>query len=195
MLAQIPFDADAIQRSMGIRSFLGGLTGVAALRRLIFEPTCTINGIWGGYTGPGSKTVIPCQAAAKLDFRLVPDLTPAIAFHLLREHLARRGFDDVEVVDGEDGLMPTRTDLNASIVRAAISALTQVHDMAPVVYPSMAGSGPMYQLCQAYGIPAVSIGIGWTESRVHAPNESIRVADFIEGIKVMGRLYRMFAAT
>jgi acetylornithine deacetylase/succinyl-diaminopimelate desuccinylase-like protein len=193
MLAQIPFDAEAICRSLGIRAFLGGLTGIAALRRLIFEPTCSINGIWGGYTGPGSKTVIPCQAAAKLDFRLVPDLTPALALRLLREHLAGHGFADVEVVEAEGGLMPARTDPNAPIVRAALAALTQVHGTAPVVYPSMAGSGPMYQLCQAYGIPAVSIGVGWARSRVHAPNESVRIPDFIEGIKVMGRVYETFA--
>ena len=157
MLAAIPFDAAAIQRSLGMAGFLGGLDGAAALRRLMFEPTCTINGIWGGYSGPGSKTVIPCQAAAKLDFRLAPDQTPEEALRLLRAHLARRGFADIAVVDEEDGLMPARTDPAAAVVRAAVAAVTGVHGAAPVVQPSSAGSGPMYQLCQAYGIPAVNI--------------------------------------
>ena len=126
MLAAIPFDAAAIQRSLGMAGFLGGLNGAAALRRLMFEPTCTINGIWGGYSGPGSKTVIPCQAAAKLDFRLAPDQTPEEALRLLRAHLARRGFADIAVVDEEDGLMPTRTDPAAAVVRAAVAAITDV---------------------------------------------------------------------
>ncbi len=192
MLAAIPCDAAVVQRSLGMAGFLGGLTGTAALRRLMFEPTCTINGIWGGYTGPGSKTVIPCQAGAKLDFRLAPDQTPALTLHLVRAHLARRGFTDVQVTESEAGLMPTRTDPSAAIVRAAIAAMTDLYASPPVVHPSSAGSGPMYQLCQAYGIPAVNIGVGWAGSRVHAANECIRVADFIEGIKVMGRVYGIF---
>ncbi|MBM4457530.1 MAG: M20/M25/M40 family metallo-hydrolase [Chloroflexi bacterium] len=192
LIERLPYDAAAIQRRMGVKGFLGGLTGVAALHRLMFEPTCTINGLLGGYTGPGSKTVNPAQALAKLDFRLVPDLTPELALRLLQEHLARRGFDDVQVRAGKDGLMPARTDPNAPIAQAVFAALTDVHGVAPNIYPSMAGSGPMHQLCQTYGIPAVSIGVGWARSHVHAPNESVRIADFIEGVKVMGRVYGTF---
>jgi len=193
MLARIPFDAAAIQRSLGMSGFLGGLTGIAALRRLIFEPTCTINGILGGYTGPGSKTVIPARAMAKLDLRLAPDQTPEIALELVRAHLTRRGFTDVSVIESEGGLMPARSDPGAAIVRAAVAALAEVHGEEPIVFPSAAGSGPMYQLCQAYGIPAVSCGVGWANSRTHAPDESIRIADFVEGIKAMGRIYGRFA--
>jgi acetylornithine deacetylase/succinyl-diaminopimelate desuccinylase-like protein len=193
MLERLPYDAVAVQRRMGIQGFLGGLTGVPALRRLMFEPTVTINGMVGGYTGPGSKTVIPCRALAKLDIRLVPDLTPDLALGLLRDHLARRGFDDVTVIAGEDGLMPARTDPHAAIVAVVLAALTEVHGVAPNVYPSMAGSGPMYQLCQAHGIPAISTGVGWARSRNHAPNESVRLVDYIQGIKVMGRVFGAFA--
>ncbi len=99
----------------------------------------------------------------------------------------------MQVIAGEDRLLPACTDPNAAIVGAVLDALADVHGVAPNVYPSMAGSGPMYQLCQAYGIPAVSTGVGWARSRNHAPNESVRVADFIEGIKVMGRVYGAFA--
>ncbi len=194
-LAAIPFDASAVQQTLGLRGFLGGLTGTAALRRLMFEPTCTINGIWGGYTGPGSKTVIPAQAAAKLDFRLVPELTPELTLRLLREHLACRGFADVEVVDSEDGLLPARTDPEAPVVRVALVALSAVHGVPPVVYPTSPGSGPMYQLCQAYGIPAVSFGVGWWGSHVHAADENIRITDYLAGIKVMGRMIGMYAET
>lgn len=198
-LQTIPIEEAAVQRNQGFQGFLGGLTGVAALRRLMFEPTVTINGIWGGYTGPGSKTVIPAQANAKLDIRLVPDLTPALALELVRRHLDRRGFTDVEIVEEEEGLMPARTDPAAPIVQAVIAALAAVHGRPPVVQPTSAGSGPMYQLCyaqgRAYSIPAVSFGIGWAHSNAHAPNESMRLADFTEGIKVIGRLIAQFALT
>lgn len=191
-IAVIPTDDEAAPRRKGFAGYLGGLTGADALRRLMFEPTCTINGMWGGYTGPGSKTVIPAQASAKLDIRLTPDLTPAIALDLLRRHLDRRGFTDITVVEEEEGLMPARTDPTAAIAQAAVAALAEVHGQPPVVEPTSAGSGPMYQLCQAYGIPAVSLGIGWPQSNAHAPNESVRLVDFVEGIKVIGRLIERF---
>jgi acetylornithine deacetylase/succinyl-diaminopimelate desuccinylase-like protein len=192
-LETMPIEEEEIQRHQGFAGVLGGLTGVAALRRLMFEPTCTINGIWGGYTGMGSKTVIPAQANAKLDIRLVPNLTPRLVLDLLRGHLDRRGFGDIEVIEEEEGLMPARTDPRAPVVQAAVAALTAVHGQPPVIQPTAAGSGPMYQLCQAYGIPAVSLGVGWAHSNVHAPNESMRIADFVEGVKVIARLIDLFA--
>lgn len=194
LLERIPFDAETIQRSYGLNNgFLAGLTGQEALRRLLLEPTCTINGMLAGYTGPGAKTVIPAQAMAKLDIRLVPDLTPKLALKLLREHLARRGFDAIEVIAGKDGLIPSRTDPDAAIARAVVSALRESGSLEPVVYPSSAGSGPMHELCGANGIPVASTGVAWHNSRAHAPDESIRVADFLEGIRVIGRLLDEFA--
>lgn len=194
LLADIPPNSAATQRTYGLRSgFLGGLTGADALRRWLFEPTVTINGIWGGYAGPGSKTVIPAAASAKLDLRLVPDLTPAMALQLLQEHLLRRGFDDIEVVDQGDGLMPARTDPETVIAQAVIGAVRAVSAKPPVIYPSSAGSGPMYELCGAHGVPVASTGAGWARSLVHAPNESVRIVDYLEAIRVVGRLLQSFA--
>lgn len=194
LLAAIPLDAQAIQRAYGLdNGFLGGLTGMDALRRWLLEPTVTINGIWGGYTGPGGKTVIPAQATAKLDLRLVPDLTPALAVQLLREHLQRRGFDDIDVVDQQDGLLPARTDPEAAIAQAVVQAVTAVSSQPALVFPSSAGSGPMHELCGIHGVPVASTGAGWAGSLIHAPNESVRVADYLEAIRVMGRLLAAFA--
>lgn len=195
LLETLPFHAGAILEANGMRQFLGGLTGIGALQRLLFEPTCTINGFHSGYGGPGNKTVIPCHAVAKLDFRLVPELSPTLAARLLREHLDRRGFDDIRMGETVEGLMPARTDPSAPVAQAAVSAMANLYGAPPVVYPTIAGSGPMYELCQRYGIPAVSLGVGWSGSRNHAPNENIRIEDYIEGIKVMGRVYGMFAET
>lgn len=194
LLAEIPLDAEAIKRTYGLRDgFLGGLHGMDVLRRWLLEPTVTINGIWGGYTGPGSKTVIPAQAAAKLDLRLVPDLTPGLALQLLRKHLQRRGFDDIEVVDQQDGLRPASTAPDTAIAQAVSGAVRAVSAKPPLVYPSSAGSGPMHELCGVYGVPVASTGAGWANSLIHAPNESVRMADYLEAIRVMGRLLAAFA--
>ncbi len=192
LLEEIPFDAAAFAQRFGARAPLGDLQGQEALARWFYQPSLSINGLTSGYQGQGTKTVIPCQASAKLDFRLVPKLTPDLTVSLLRQHLSRRGFEEVEVVGAEVGEMPARSAPESPFVQAAIAALADVEPEPPVVYPLLPGSGPMHQLCQAWGIPAASFGVGNADSRTHAPNENIRLADFVTGIKVVGRLlYRV----
>ncbi len=193
LLARIPFPDERIRQRLGMRSFLGGVTGQEALRQMLFRPSCTINGIWGGYQGQGSKTVIPKEAKAKLDMRLVPDLTPDLAYELLCAHLQRRGFDDIEVVRLDVGEMPARTSPEEPFVAAAVSVVRAVTQMEPIVYPFTPGSGPMYPLCQAFGIPTASFGVGHVAGQAHAPNENIYIEHFIEGIKMVGRLFAAVA--
>ena len=194
MVDAIPFDTAAMARTYDLpHGMLGGLAGTEACRRLMFEPSLSINGMWGGYTGPGSKTVIPAQATAKLDLRLVPNLTPELALGLVRQHLQRRGFDDIEVIYQDDGLMPARTAPHEAIAQAAMRAVAAVSALPPVVYPSSAGSGPVYELCGIHGIPAASFGVAWVNCMVHAPNENIRIEDYLEGVRVVGRLLEEFA--
>ncbi|MHB8625685.1 MAG: M20/M25/M40 family metallo-hydrolase [Aggregatilineales bacterium] len=192
LLAALPFNETDYRARYGIARLVGDRHGIDAQEALFFRPTCTINGLVAGYTGEGSKTIVPCQARATLDMRLVPDLTPPIAFELLQAHLARRGFTDVTVTEIDSGTMPARTSPTTAIARAAIEALRNVSGRAPIVYPLNPASGPMYELCQAHGVPAANFGCGWSGSRVHAPNENIRISDFIEGIKAFGRLLAVF---
>ena len=191
LLAAIPFEEEELQADYAIPRFIRGLSGLELLKKHLYEPTCTICGFLTGYTGPGSKTVLPHEALVKVDFRLVPDLTPELVLDLLRRHLDRRGFTDVEIVE-LGGEHPARSDPQAPIVRAAVAAARAVYGQEPVVYPLMAGSGPMYHLCQELGIPAVGAGVGRARSSVHASNENIRLADYIEGIKYIGELLRRF---
>ena len=191
MLATIPFEEEKIKADYAIPRFIRGLSGLELLKKHLYEPTCTICGFATGYTGPGSKTVLPHAAMVKVDFRLVPNLTPELVLDLLRQHLDRRGFSDVEIVE-LGGEHPARSDPQAPIVQAAVEAARAVYGQEPVVYPLMAGSGPMYPLCQGLGIPAVGAGVGHARSSVHAPNENIRLADYIEGIKYVGELLRLF---
>ncbi|MBM3128933.1 MAG: M20/M25/M40 family metallo-hydrolase [Chloroflexi bacterium] len=192
-LKTIPYDEEKTKADLGIKSFIRNLTGIELLKKYLYEPTCTICGLYSGYIGEGSKTVLPNHAFAKIDFRLVPNLSPDLVLDLLKKHLARRGFHDIEVVLTENGEEVARSPLDSAIVRAAIDAATRVYTQPPIVYPTMAGSGPMYSLCQALGIPAVGAGVGWHDSRSHAPNESIRLADYFEGIEFIRELIERFA--
>jgi acetylornithine deacetylase/succinyl-diaminopimelate desuccinylase-like protein len=158
-----------------------------------YEPTCTICGLKSGYTGEGGKTVLPNTAMVKLDFRLVPNLEPDLVVDLLRQHLDKRGFTDLEVVP-ISGLHSAKAPLDAPIVKAAIAAAQAVYGQKPVVYPLMAGSGPMYPLTQALGIPALAAGVGHPGSNLHAPNENVRLEDYFQGIRFAGELIRHFAA-
>ena len=192
-LRQIPFDEERMKDELGIRTFNRGLTGLDLLKKHLYEPTCTIQGQLGGYTGPGLKAVSPHEAMAKVEFRLVPHLEPDLVLRLLREHLDRRGFEDVEIVVFAK-LNPARAPRDAAIVRAAVDAAREVYQAPPVIYPLMAGSGPMSYFSAGLGVPVVSAGgLIWRDSRIHAPNESIRLADYAAGIRYIGRLIDRFA--
>ena len=193
LLERIPFDDEEMKEDLGLPELLGGVKGTEAVRSLLYSPTCTICGMVAGYTGEGSKTVLPSEAGVKLDFRLVPNLKPEVVLELLRKHLDRRGFDDVEIV-GFSAEHPAKSSPDAPVARAAILAATIVYGQEPVVYPSMAGSGPMYPLSTALGIPAVSgLGVGHAQSRIHAPNENIRVEDYFQAVKFTGEFIRVFS--
>jgi acetylornithine deacetylase/succinyl-diaminopimelate desuccinylase-like protein len=157
-----------------------------------FEPTCTICGLTSGYSGPGSKTVLPAVASAKLDFRLVPDLTPELVERLLRAHLERQGFGDIEVI-AMHGERPSRWPADSAPARAAVAACRATYGTEPVVYPLMVGSGPMAQVCDQLGIPVVGFGSGNASSANHAPNENIAIVDYVDHIRAFGRFLHAFA--
>src|SRR5919204_6422990 len=192
LLERVPFDEEGTRHIHGIKSFVRGLTGLELKKKHFYEPTCTICGIVSGYTGKGSKTVLAAVASAKIDLRLVPDLTPDKVTRLLRAHLDRRGFDDVEIVPSH-GEPPSRWPTDSVPARAAVEACRATYGVDPVVYPLMAGSGPMAQVCDALGIPVVGFGSGNAASANHAPNENIRIADYIDHIRAFGRFLHTFA--
>ncbi len=192
LLEALPYDEDATKRIHGIDAFVRGLSGTALKRKHFFEPTCTICGLVSGYSGEGSKTVLPAVARAKVDFRLVPDLTPGRVLELLRAHLDRRGFGDVQIVPYH-GESPSRWPADTLVARASIDACRAAYEEEPIVYPLLAGSGPMAQVCDRLGIPATGFGSGNAASANHAPNENIAIADYIDHIRAFGRFVHLFA--
>lgn len=192
LLERVPLDEEGTRRIHGIAGFVRGLTGTELKKKHFFEPTCTICGLTSGYSGPGSKTVLPAVASAKLDFRLVPDLEPGLVARLLRAHLDRRGFTDVEIAPMH-GERPSRWPADSDAARAAVAACRAAYGTDPVVYPLMVGSGPMAQVCDELRIPVVGFGAGNAASANHAPNENILVADYLDHIRAFGRFLHAFA--
>ena len=141
----------------------------AALEQFVGSPTVNIEGLVAGYTGPGGKTVLPTRAVAKLDLRLVPDMTYDGAVAALKAHLAKRGFGDIEV-NPSGGYDPTSTSADASLIRAATSVYKRA-GLDPFLWPRNAGSYPGYAFTGApVKLPSGHFGLGHG-SGAHAPDE------------------------
>ncbi|MDR7521658.1 MAG: M20/M25/M40 family metallo-hydrolase [Armatimonadota bacterium] len=188
---RLPFDEAELKQHIGVERFIGGVTGFEAQVQLLYHPTCTVCGLESGYIGPGSKTVLPRRARAKVDFRLVPDQDPQEILRLVEVHFARLGFEiSARLLGGERAY---RTDLDDPFVALVVATAQEATGREVTVYPTSAGTGPMYDLGTALHIPIVSIGAGYWGSRAHAPDEHIRLADFEETIYLMARLIERFA--
>lgn len=193
-IRRIPFDGAQMKANWGISAFVNDMSDEAALTRFLTAPTCTICGVRGGFIDEGEKTILPSSALVKLDFRLVPDLTPELVTRLLREHLDRRGFGDIEI-KGFVGMVGARSDVTAPVVQTAIAAARATYGHEPVVYPSHGGSGPMHTLVQGVGTPGgIITGVCYPGMRMHAPNENIRLDDYFRHIEFLVEFMRRFAA-
>jgi acetylornithine deacetylase/succinyl-diaminopimelate desuccinylase-like protein len=193
LLEALPDPAEEYKQRFGIKSFLKGLTGGVAFRQAaVFEPTCTICGLTSGYQGPGSKTVLPARASAKIDFRLVPEQTPEEIFRLLIAHLDSQGFSDIKVqlLGGE---CPAVTNPDDPFVKLVEDAARDVYDLPMITEPMIGGSGPNAIFKQYLGLPIVSAGIGHPGSQAHAPNENIRLDLYIKGTQHVARIIKAFS--
>jgi acetylornithine deacetylase/succinyl-diaminopimelate desuccinylase-like protein len=190
----IPFEEEEKKKDLGLTEFLHGVSGLEALKALLYHPTCTINGFLTGYTGTGSKTVLPNKAMAKLDFRLVPRQMPGDILKKLKEHLKSRGFGDIEVIY-HGSTEPVKTPIGDSFVQTVIKTAERVYAKRAVVYPTSAASGPMHLFRNWLGYPVVSVGCAHAESRGHAPNENLTVEGFIKGTKFMAAIVYDFGAS
>ncbi|MBS7616948.1 M20/M25/M40 family metallo-hydrolase [Candidatus Bathyarchaeota archaeon] len=191
-LKNIPFEDEEMRKELGIKYFLKGVSGLEALKALLFQPTCTINGLISGYTGKGSKTVLPHEAMVKLDFRLVPDQKPEEIFEKLVCHLKTCGFEDLEIIK-YGSTEPAKTPINDPFVVLVAEAAEKVYGKKAVIYPLSAGSGPMHLFRNFLGYPIVSAGCGGPESNTHAPNENLEIEGFIKGTKFIATLISDFA--
>jgi acetylornithine deacetylase/succinyl-diaminopimelate desuccinylase-like protein len=191
-LRALPDPAPHYVQHYGLKGFIKDLHGGLDLRReAVFAPTCTICGLTAGYQGPGSKTVLPAQASAKVDFRLVPDQDPQDIVRKLRAHLAAEGFSDIEIaVLGSEA--PARTDPKHPLVELVSDAARDVYGVRQRIVPITGGSGPIHLFIHRLGLPVVTLGVGYPGGLVHAPNEHVVVANLLHGAKHAARVICRF---
>ena len=191
LLRAMPDEDEDYRREYAIESLVAGRGGYE-LRRAVFEPTCNICGLWSGSTGAGSKTITPATAFAKIDFRLVPDQDPDDILTKLRRHLDAHGFDDVEIAAEKAGRAAC-TDPSHPFVALAVAAAEFAHAKPAVVSPMVGGTGPAALVADVLGVPFVSLGCSYPGGRKHAPNENIRLRDFVRGAACIAQLAQSLA--
>ena len=190
MLARLPGTSGNFRAEYKLDRLLDGVTQV---ERAYFTPTANIAGFGAGYQGEGSKTVIPARAAAKMDFRLVPDQDPDDIVDKIRSHFRKEGFGDikVEVLGAQP---PGVTDVNAPVVQLTAKVAEEVYGKPAIVVPLSGGTTPMY-IFTSKGVPVINPGVGWgTRNRAHSPNEFMRLVDFENAARHIARLLARFAA-
>src|SRR6184192_475049 len=162
-------DETAAKKQLGVEHWVRDVSWPDALERLVSRPTVNIEGLVGGYTGPGGKTILPHRAVAKLDLRLVPDMTAADAIAALKAHLAKRGFADIDV-NMTGGYDPNSTSVDSGLIKSQIAVLKN-SGIDPIILPRSAGSWPGYVFTGApLNKPAGHFGLGHG-SGAHAPDE------------------------
>ena len=193
LLAALDDPTEDYKSRYGVPYFIKGLTGGVELKvEEIFSPTCTICGLTSGYQGPGSKTVLPARASAKVDFRLIPDQDPADILKKLRAHLDAQGFTDVQVTDlGGDA--PARTDPDDPFIQLVAKLAEEVYEMPMKLIPMSGGSGPNHPFVHVLGLPVATAGLGYPDTKAHAPNENIRVDLYLKHARHMARVIAEFA--
>ncbi len=187
--AKLPFSEAAFQADLAV-SALSGEAGYSTLERKWARPTCDINGIFGGYSGPGPKTVLPCKAGAKLSFRLVPDQDPKTVERLFRDHVARSCPPGISYeILTHHGAPAVLVDVDTPGVRAAVRAVEAGFGTRPV-FMREGGSIPVVGLIKQHlGVDTLLLGWGQTDDNLHGPNEKFSLADFHRGIKSSAHLF------
>jgi acetylornithine deacetylase/succinyl-diaminopimelate desuccinylase-like protein len=194
-LAALPFDEEREARALGVPA-LAGEAGRLPLERMWMRPTLEINGMYGGYQGAGSKTIIPSFARAKLTARLVPQQDPAHVHRVVTDFITRSAPKGVRVeVSEHHDVRAVETSRDHPAVAAAARAMERGFGKAPVFIGTGGTIGPVSSFDRILHLPQVLIGVGLPDDAIHAPNEKFDLAQFFGGIETMTYLYDELAAT
>jgi acetylornithine deacetylase/succinyl-diaminopimelate desuccinylase-like protein len=193
LLLALPDEEAWIREHLGVKEFVRGMSG-KELARAVFEPTCNIQGMASGYTGEGMKTIVPAQAMAKIDFRLVPGQDPEDIFDKLRAHLGQHGYEDVEI-KAIAMMWPAKVEPDDTLVELTANLAEEVYGKPCKIDPMTGGSSPVYAFADPLGgIPIVTAGINYPGGRIHAPDEHFRIDDFLTGTRHVARILDSFAS-
>ncbi|MEM3823699.1 MAG: M20/M25/M40 family metallo-hydrolase, partial [Candidatus Bathyarchaeia archaeon] len=170
------FDEETVKKEMKVERFINDVHEREALLKYLYSPTLNIDGIWSGYTGPGTKTVLPHKITVKIDVRLVPNMTVEEVIPKIRRHLDKHGFNEIKLVQLEEGYGWAKTSVREPAAQAVIKTYREF-GYEPEIWPHMAGSAPFCMFNrEPLNLPFVEGGIGHG-GRAHAPNEYIVVGE------------------
>ena len=189
-LSCLPFDEEAFRAQTGVPALVAGEPGFSVLECMGVRPTLDVNGMWGGFTGEGSKTIIPAHAHAKVSCRLVPDQDGDKLFEAFRDYVAEVAPKGVEVsVQNLGTAKPLRMDPEHPVARAAARALEATFGQAPVFIRS-GGSIPVASLFNStLGLPVVMLGFTNPDDNAHAPNETMVLLNYETGLRTITQLW------
>jgi acetylornithine deacetylase/succinyl-diaminopimelate desuccinylase-like protein len=189
-IASLPYDEAALLREAGGAPATVGEEGWSPLERMWLRPTLEINGIWGGYSGPGSKTIIPAHAGAKVSCRLVPDQDPDEIAALVAEALRRAAPPTVRVrVEAHAGGHPVVTPIDHPAVQAARRAMQHGFGADPAIIRTGGTIPPVATFQTVLGLPSVLVGVGLPDDQIHAPNERFDLDQYAAGVRVIACLW------
>jgi acetylornithine deacetylase/succinyl-diaminopimelate desuccinylase-like protein len=189
-LATLPFDLPRESRALGVTELSGGEYERAPLERMWTRPTLELNGIYGGYQGPGAKTIIPSWARAKLSARLVGEQDPERIKAAVRDHLRAVAPPGVWVeIDCDGDVRAVTTSRDHPAVLAAARAMERGFGKPPVFIGTGGTIGPVSSFDRILHLPQVLIGVGLPDDSIHAPNEKFDLRQFYGGIETMTYLY------
>jgi len=195
LFARLPFEEKAWLADAGGSRAAAGEAGYTTLERVWARPTAEVNGMWGGHTGPGAKTIVPSQAHAKVSFRLVANQEPADIAVALREYVAARTPPGIEatVTFGGPGVRPAFSPLHSPGVQAAKRAMERAFGRE-VLFTREGGSGPEADLADILDAPLVFLAVGLDDDRIHAPNEKVEMTLLLRGAEAVAYLWEDLAA-
>jgi acetylornithine deacetylase/succinyl-diaminopimelate desuccinylase-like protein len=195
LFGKLPFDEAEFLAGPGASRAAAGEVGYTTLERVWGRPTAEVNGMWGGYTGPGGKTIVPTDAYAKLSFRLVADQDPPAVQDSVRRFVAAHtpAGIDADVRFPSPGVKPCRTPLGHPAVRAVTTAMGRAFEQ-DILFTREGGSGPEATLTDVLGAPVVFLGVGLPEDRIHAPNERVVLPMLYKGAEAAAYLWSELAA-
>jgi acetylornithine deacetylase/succinyl-diaminopimelate desuccinylase-like protein len=195
MIARLPFDEKDWLTEAGNSGATAGEAGFGTLERIWSRPTAEVNGMWGGHTGPGGKTIIPAQAHAKLSFRLVANQDPAAVIAGLRQYVRDHTPPGIEstVLATEQGVRPCFSPVDSPAVRAGVRSMERAFGQE-ILFTMVGGSGPEADLAEILQAPLVFIGVGLDADRIHAPNERVDMALLLKAAEVAAYLWDEMAA-
>ena len=194
LFARLPYDEKDWLTEAGQSGAAYGEQGFTTLERIWARPTAEVNGMWGGHTGPGGKTIIPRAAHAKVSFRLVADQDPADVLAAFREYVQAgtpAGLQST-VTAGEAGVRPSHSPIDSPAVRAGRRAMERAFGRE-VLFTKEGGSGPEADLAEILGAPLVFTGVALDSDQIHAPNERIDLSLLLRGAEVSAYLWEELA--